>query len=148
MQPQRRKLSHEIPPWVPDASRYFITINCKQRGVNSLTTGSVTAKLLESVSVYEFLQKWYIHVMVIMPDHIHFISSFNRMHGIRPVITAWKGFHAKQSNIYWQPDFFEHRLRNDAEFTEKFHYVLNNPARKNLVTRWQDWPHKFVRGSP
>ena len=45
-----------------------------------------------------------------------------------------------------QPDFFEHQIRNQAEFTKTFNYVLHNPIRKGLVTDWRTWPHKYICG--
>jgi REP element-mobilizing transposase RayT len=145
MLPSRKKLPHQVPSWVPNGSRYFITINCAARGPNALAHQRVAASLLESITVYEQLQKWYIHAMVIMPDHIHMIVTFSTQ-DIRLVIAPWKGFQAKTHDIDWQSDFFEHRLRNDAEFTEKVNYVLMNPVRKGLVNDWQNWPYTFVRG--
>ena len=48
--------------------------------------------------------------------------------------------------IEWQRDFFEHQIRNQAEFTKTFNYVLHNPIRKGLVTDWRTWPHKYICG--
>lgn len=84
--------------------------------------------------------------MVVMPDHIHWIAVFGGTFGVRPVMSSWKGYFAKELGIDWQYNFFEHRLRNEAEFTEKMQYVLMNPVRKKLVTKWRDWPYTFARG--
>ena len=145
MLPERKKLPHGLPSWVPDGSRHFITINCCSRGTNVLAHENIAVPLIESIAVYEELQKWYMYVMVIMRDHVHMIATCTRS-GIRAVIAPWKGFQAKTLGIDWQEDFFEHRLRNDAEFTEKLYYVLMNPVRQGLVENWRDWPYTFVRG--
>jgi hypothetical protein len=42
--------------------------------------------------------------------------------------------------VRWQRDFFDHRLRNHRELDEKTCYVLQNPVRKNLAARVEDWP--------
>ncbi len=83
--------------------------------------------------------------MVIMPDHLHMIASFSSV-GIQSIIRSWKGYQAKSYAIDWQSGFFEHRLRNDKEFTEKFWYILNNPVRKGWAAEWSEWPHLFARG--
>ena len=145
MLPQRKKLPHDIPPWVPDGSRYFITINIAKRGANILTQNAIAQTLLASIHVYEDQQKWHVWAMVVMPDHVHIIASFSAA-GIQPIISSWKGYQAKTHHIDWQAGFFEHRLRNDAEFTEKFWYVLHNPVRRHLVTDWNEWPYTFMRG--
>ncbi len=145
--PIRKKLPHDIPSWVADGSRYFITINCARRGGDDLVADGRGLKLLESIAAYEALQKWYMHAMVVMPDHVHMIATFHRIPGIQATIKAWKSFHARGGGLSWQSGFFEHRLRNDAEFSEKLSYTLLNPVRKGLVVDWKDWSFTFVRGS-
>ena len=144
--PVRKKLSHEIPSWVPDNSRYFITINAHARNTDELLLNQRSAALVESIKIYEERKKWWIHLFVVMPDHVHMIATFNRSFGIQPVITSWKGYLARTQGITWQTGFFEHRLRNDSEFTEKASYVRMNPVRKGLVQDWQAWPHLVQRG--
>jgi putative transposase len=146
--PVRKKLSHEMPSWVSDGGRYFITVNCYERHLNQLCCDGRAEGLLKSIAVYESIGKWWIHLMVIMPDHVHFIATFTRQHGIQSVITTWKGYYARLLDIRWQTGYFEHRLRNDAEFTEKAQYVRLNPVRKQLVSDWRDWPYLFQRAPP
>jgi len=142
----RKKLPHEIPGWVRDGERYFITVNAQDRQHNELCSGGRAEALLKSIAAYEALGKWWIHVMVIMPDHVHMIATFTKQHGIKPVISAWKGYQARTLGIRWQSDYFEHRLRNTAEFSEKAHYIRLNPVRKQLVLEWTEWPYLFQRG--
>ena len=145
--PVRKQLPHRVPDWVPDHSRYFITINCRQRGRNVLCRGTRAQSLLGSIAVYEDLEKWWMHLFVVMPDHVHLIASFNKAHAIQVVLRAWKSFQARTLGIEWQADYFEHRLRDDVEFAEKAAYVRLNPVRQGLVTDWRDWPHLFQRGA-
>jgi len=39
-----------------------------------------------------------------------------------------------------QKDFFDHVLRSEESYEEKWHYVRENPVRARLVKRWQEWP--------
>jgi putative transposase len=144
--PERKTLPHHIPSWVPEHSRYFITINCRHRGIDVLGRDKRASKLLESIRVYEDQNKWRVFVMIVMPDHIHMIASFNHTMGIQSIIRSWKRYHARVLGIEWQRDYFEHRIRNQAEYTKLFHYVLMNPVRKGLVTDWKEWQHKHVCG--
>lgn len=146
MLPRRKKQPHDVPSWVSDDSRYFITINCRVRGEDALCGPGKARGLVESIAVYESMGKWYVFAMVIMPDHVHRIASFARDPGLRRAVQSWKGFHAKNAGIAWQSGFFEHRLRNEHEFTEKVSYVLMNPVRAGLTAQWQAWSHRFVRG--
>jgi len=41
----------------------------------------------------------------------------------------------------WQPGFFDHLLRHDESYAEKWLYVRDNPVREHLVAKWDDWPY-------
>lgn len=62
---------------------------------------------------------------------------------IKQIISKWKEWTAKKIDITWQRDFFEHRLRHDESRREKANYILNNPVRRMLVERPEDWPFVF-----
>jgi REP element-mobilizing transposase RayT len=143
--PQRKKLPHHIPAWVPDDARYFVTVNCRERGRNQLCVGGAAEALLKSVELYEQRGHWYTWLLVVMPDHVHMIASFNRDRGIRRVMAAWKSYQAKQHGIVWQADFFEHRLRTADEFTEKAAYIRLNPVRQGLTMDASAWPYRWER---
>jgi len=89
--------------------------------------------------------RWHLWLMVLMPDHIHFIATFDLQKGIRQTITAWKGYQTRFLGVSWQADFFEHRLRSTAAFDEKAHYVRMNPVRKGLVSHPNQWPFVIDR---
>jgi putative transposase len=145
--PQRRKLPHEVPSWVRQGARHFITVNCKERHANSLCRSNTAAKLLESARYYEEIGRWYLWLMLVMPDHVHFVATFDLEHGIRATVRAWKRYQKKTLGIEWQSDFFEHRLRSDDEFIEKMQYVRMNPVRKGLVPSAEQWPYLIDRDS-
>ena len=143
--PKRKRLPHDIPSWVKQGARHFVTINCKQRTGAPLLAGNIAPALLTSAAHYDQLGRWYLWLMVVMPDHLHFIATFNQDRRIQDVVKAWKSHQAKQLNIDWQSGFFEHRLRDDKEFEEKSHYVLWNPVRKGLARFPEEWQHTIDR---
>ncbi len=81
--------------------------------------------------------------MLLMPDHLHAVIAFPREPGMKEAITNWKRFLARKEKIVWQRDFFDHRLRDHHEETEKISYVLNNPIRRKLCERVEDWPRVY-----
>jgi len=143
--PQRQKLPHALPSWVRQGARHFLTLNCQHRETNSLCRGDVAAQLLKSARYYEEIGRWYLWLMLIMPDHIHLIATFDLERGLRRIMQAWKGYQKRKLHIEWQSDFFEHRLRNGDEFIEKAHYVRMNPVRKGLIHSPDAWPHILDR---
>jgi REP-associated tyrosine transposase len=84
---------------------------------------------------------------VIMPDHVHFFvrgnDDFNLakwVNGLKRAISVSLG--ATKKCPLWQRGFFDHVLRNDESYTEKWKYVRENPVRVGLVQRTDDWPYQ------
>ena len=146
MEIQRRKtLPHEIPLWVdPQTEVYFITINCQVHLINKLARPDVSAALFETVRHRQERGLWWPYLFLLMPDHVHALLSFPPSgKPLSLVIRTWKEWTAKELDIGWQRDFFEHRLRNDESRREKADYILQNPVRKELAARPEDWPFVY-----
>ncbi len=139
--PKRKKLPHEIPSWAADDSIFFITISCRERGKNQLCAPHVTAPLFETVAFRQGRGDWFVHLLLLMPDHVHALISFPRDRSMKTVISQWKEIAAKQTGIKWQRDFFDHRLRAGESFREKAAYIRMNPVRAGLAKRPEDWPY-------
>jgi putative transposase len=85
---------------------------------------------------------------VIMPDHVHlFVRG-----GPDFVLGRWVGM-LKQSlgqatklsrrdMQLWQEGFFDHVLRSDDSYAQKWQYVRENPARAGLLSCSEDWPYQ------
>ena len=41
----------------------------------------------------------------------------------------------------WQRRFWEHLIRNEADYARHVEYCYINPVKHGLVTRVRDWPH-------
>ncbi len=81
------------------------------------------------------------HLLLLMPDHVHCLVSFPATESMSVVITAWKHYLARQYALQWQRDFFDHRLRGDESYDEKANYIRQNPVRAGLVKTSAEWPH-------
>lgn len=75
-----------------------------------------------------------------MPDHVHVLVSLSDPGDLKNVVSQWKAFTAKSCGIRWQTDFFDHRLRSEEQWELKARYIEENPVRKGLVERAEDWP--------
>jgi len=42
----------------------------------------------------------------------------------------------------WQPGFFDHLLRNDESYAQKWEYVRQNPVRAGLVDSAAAWRYQ------
>jgi REP element-mobilizing transposase RayT len=83
---------------------------------------------------------------VIMPDHVHFFVrrpddlELGRWLGMLKQALAKQIAPAGTLTI-WQRGFFDHVLRNDESYAQKWNYVRENPVRAGLVTKADDWPY-------
>jgi putative transposase len=142
---QRKTLPHDTPLWVdPQREIYFITINCRQRFTNQLAREEISQPLFATVRHRQEKSIWWPHLFLLMPDHLHALIAFPPSgKTLASIISQWKEWTAKEIGIVWQRDFFEHRLRQDESRRQKADYILENPVRKKLVARPQDWPFVY-----
>ena len=138
------KLNHDIPSWVSYDAVFFITINCAVRGENSLALPDVASALFEGMPVYEKQEKWWIHLALLMPDHLHMLVSFGIRFPMDKIISDWKRYCSRQYGIKWQKNFFDHRIRSDEQYAEKYEYIRNNPVRKRLSQTPDEWPYVWI----
>ena len=82
---------------------------------------------------------------VIMPDHIHLFVSGDVefelskwVSGLKRIISKTLGMRGE----FWQPTFFDHILRGDESYSEKWDYVCQNPVRAALVKESEWWPYQ------
>lgn len=79
---------------------------------------------------------------VIMPDHIYFFVQG----GPEFVLSSWVGGLKRALAVevatprrLWQPGFFDHVLRSEESYSQKWEYVRDNPVRAGLVGKFDDW---------
>jgi putative transposase len=83
---------------------------------------------------------------VLMPEHIHLFARIDGetslgvwVRGLKRAIGCAVNS-GREAGSLWQPGFFDHLLRHDESYAAKWLYVRDNPVRKRLVARWEDWP--------
>ena len=85
---------------------------------------------------------------VIMPDHVHLFVRGNRVFRLGPWVGALKQALAKAAKLsraktqIWQEGFFDHVLRSDESYAQKWSYVRENPVRAGLVKSVEDWSYQ------
>ncbi len=80
-----------------------------------------------------------------MPDHIHLIvAGMDDRADFQRFMATWKqraGYHFKQrtKEMLWQESYFDHVLRDDEKTRVAIKYVLENPVRKGMVRRFEEY---------
>ena len=90
--------------------------------------------------------RWETGTYVIMPDHIHLFAWPGRIeHDLDAWIRYWKSLATKRlgrSVCRWQRCSFHHTIRSFESAEEKRDYILQNPVRRGLVQKPEDWPYQ------
>jgi len=76
-----------------------------------------------------------------MPDHVHLIVTIPKSFGVAVAISRFKRAASYGNQIRWQPAAFDHRIRSDDSYREKWQYVLANPKRGGLIQESDMWPY-------
>ena len=104
-----------------------------------------------------------IDAIVIMPDHLHCIWTLPP--GDLDFATRWrliktwftkhcdprlrpapnKSRQSKQEQAIWQHRYWEHALRDEADFARHVDYIHYNPVKHKHVAAPGDWPHSSFR---
>lgn len=85
---------------------------------------------------------------VIMPDHVHLFVRGDHTFRLGTWIGTLKQALAKAATLsrtkgqIWEEGFFDHVLRSDESYSQKWNYVRQNPVRASLVRLAADWPYQ------
>jgi len=141
----RRSLPHDPPLFVDPSKEIFFYNNLLQkRDTNQLCHPEVASVLFQSMQFYQRQQRWFVPILLLMPDHVHFLASFSMDVKMTNVVASWKRFTSNHAKINWQRDFFDHRLRGNEGWREKSDYILQNPVRAGLIGKCEDWPYVLL----
>ncbi len=79
----------------------------------------------------------------VMPNHVHVIVKPLDDELLENILYSWKSFTAKEANkllaregAFWQPEYYDHIIRDGVDFQHQVKYVLNNPFLAHTDERW------------
>ncbi|MEM1058929.1 MAG: hypothetical protein AAGK14_06750 [Verrucomicrobiota bacterium] len=120
-----------------------MTICGEPRYRNQFAQEEKFLSITKATEHYHHTGKWWTHLLLAMPDHIHFITHILEGESLDRAVGAWKAYLARNQQFKWQRNFFDHRLRNEESFHQKCDYILNNPVRSGLIKDPADWPYTW-----
>jgi REP-associated tyrosine transposase len=101
-------------------------------------------------------KRFLLHAAVVMPDHVHLLLTPLRdaqgwPYSLPALLKSIKGVSARNVNrllgdsgAVWQEESFDHVLRSDESFRDKLEYIRENPARRGVVPKAEDYPWLWV----
>jgi REP element-mobilizing transposase RayT len=96
-------------------------------------------------------KKMQLYIVVVMPDHMHMIfmpleTEKQETFSFEEIVGAIKSTSAhsvnpalNRSGTVWQDESFDHVIRHAESLESKIRYVRENPVRKGLVARPEDY---------
>jgi REP element-mobilizing transposase RayT len=91
--------------------------------------------------------RYLLHEWVVMPNHAHAIIWPMPNHLLSNILKSWKQFTSRRAKKilgmgeepFWQPESYDHWIRNDDEKARISRYIRNNPVIAGLCTRPENW---------
>ena len=88
-------------------------------------------------------QRYDVVAWCVMPNHVHVVVRPREGSTLTKILHSWKSFTSTKANVilgrhgpFWQPESFDHLLRDARDFERSVEYVLRNPQSARL----QGWP--------
>jgi putative transposase len=134
---------------------WFFTVNLLERRRTLLVDHVET--LRHAVTQTRKNYPFEIDAFVVLPDHVHAVWTLPP--GDADFSTRWRLIKTrfakalpKQERLsavrkvrnergIWQRRFWEHLIRDDADYAKHVEYCYINPLKHRLVGRVRDWPH-------
>ena len=87
-------------------------------------------------------ERYRLFAWCIMPNHVHVVVQPLPTHKLPSILHSWKSFTANQANKvlnrtgkFWQPEYYDHVVRDEDDLVRSVEYVLCNPEKAGL----EDW---------
>ncbi|HUR83347.1 MAG TPA: transposase [Thermoanaerobaculia bacterium] len=149
----RRAYQRHLPHYQSDFRSYFVTFVTRDRFVLPSGARDIVLRHVVDCAMY------YLHVAVVMPDHVHLIATPNWERDgfsipVASIVRRLKGASAREVNLalnrtaaLWQQEYFDHELRRDESLAQKCEYIRHNPVRKGLAASPEEYPWLWTRTS-
>ena len=97
-----------------------------------------------------------LHAAVVMPEHVHLLltplrNEVGDVYWLADILKGIKGSSARDVNRIlssagpvWQEESFDHVIRSDEILEEKMEYIRQNPVRRGLARRPEEYRWLWV----
>ena len=91
------------------------------------------------------------HGYVVMADHVHMALAVGGGQDLSKVMSSFGKYTAREINRllerqgrFWQPGFYDHRIRDERALIRHLRYMVENPKRSGYVGTGEDWPFSHI----
>lgn len=141
--------------WMPGGT-FFFTVNLLNRNQNDLLISHIY-EFRQAVKTVRKNHPFTIHGWVVLPDHLHCIMTLpsddeDFALRWRLIKTGFSKSIPSVENIspsrekrgergIWQRRYWEHRIRDERDFSAHMDYIHFNPVKHGLVYSVIEWPY-------
>lgn len=152
-------MSHYRRSQTPGACYFFTVVSYRRRPI--LCDDALRQALRAAIQQVRERHPFSIDAWVLLPDHLHCIWTLpegdadfpTRWNLIKRQVSLRCGAAYERPDwlspskrkhreaTLWQRRYWEHRLRDDADFARHMDYLHFNPVKHGLCEHVRDWPH-------
>jgi len=92
--------------------------------------------------------RYRLHAWCVMPNHVHVVVEPLGGHQLGEILHSWKSYTAHKigRGQVWQSEYYDHLIRDEADYERCVAYVLSNPEKAGLQG-WK-WISTAYSGEP
>ncbi len=121
---------------------HFITFSC-YRHLPYLNAPEPKSTLEQVIEKARSSHKLTIYAYVLMPEHVHLLTSEPETRTLASFLRVVKGESSKllrgDRQRFWQYRYYDFNTFTTGKFVEKIQYIHRNPVTRGLVSRPEDY---------
>lgn len=114
------------------------------------------ADIVASVLQHDNHKKYTLLAYSLMPNHVHvlyqpLLKDSIQYYQMADILKSWKGVSARRINQFrhtegqvWSIESYDHVVRDAEECNRIAQYIIDNPVKAKLVTKWNDWRSIYI----
>ena len=127
---------------------HFVTFGCYHRQT-LLVTPEVSRTFEDALERIRRHYRLYVYGYVVMPEHVHLLVSEPERETLAVALKSLKQGvarrHVGEAEHFWQRRYYDFNVRHHRQLVEKRWYIHENPVRRGLCERAEDWSWSSAR---
>lgn len=115
------------------------------------------AEIVKEALMYRNEKVFDLYAFCIMSNHVHVVlepneSEYHSDLPLHKIMQSLKRLTARQANIllgrrgaFWQDESYDHVIRDNEEYIRIVNYVLENPVKAGLASKWDEWQWTYCK---
>jgi putative transposase len=148
---KHRRETHRM--YFDDFDTFIGTFSHSHKWLMNVKAANIVAEAL----IFWDSKRYDLLAYCIMPNHVHMMltplnKEDNCPYPISEILRTIKLHSARKCNEllqrkgqFWHHESYDHVIRNEDDFYYNLHYIMENPVKANLVTRWNEWKFTYVK---